>query len=152
LLGELNQRLYGRLDGGFTTCVTLRIDSNGRCAVASAGHPAPFLNRNEVEMEGSLPLGIVPTVEYPETDLDLREGDHIVLYTDGLLEARNAKGEIFSFERVKALFSTRPGAAAASGVAVQFGQEDDITVLTVTRLGAGVKPTTRLIAPEMANA
>jgi len=55
------------------------------------GHPAPFLNRNEVEMEGSLPLGIVPTVEYPETDLDLREGDHIVLYTDGLLEARNAK-------------------------------------------------------------
>ncbi|MGD0912514.1 MAG: SpoIIE family protein phosphatase [Terracidiphilus sp.] len=151
-LVELNQRLFGRLDGGFTTCVVLRIDSDGHCAVASAGHPAPFMNRNELEMEGTLPLGVLADVAYPETHLDLREGDHLVMYTDGLLEARNAKGEIFSFERVRALFSTRPGAAAASGVAMQFGQEDDITVVTVTRLGAGVKPTTRLIAPEMANA
>jgi hypothetical protein len=152
LLAELNQRLFGRLDGGFTTCVALRIDFDGHCAVASAGHPAPFLNRNELEMEGSLPLGIIPGVAYPETSFDMREGDHIAMYTDGLIEARNAKGEIFSFERLNALFSTRPGAAAASGVAVQFGQEDDITVLTVTRLAVGVKPTTRLIAPEMANA
>jgi hypothetical protein len=151
LLSELNHRLYGRLDGGFTTCLALRLDSNGHCAIASAGHPAPFLNRNELEMEGSLPLGMIPTVVYPEAKLNLREGDHIAMYTDGLLEARNAKGEIFSFERLNALFSTRPGAAAASGVAVQFGQEDDITVLTVTRLAVGVKPTTRLIAPEMAN-
>ncbi|MGP8253167.1 MAG: SpoIIE family protein phosphatase [Terracidiphilus sp.] len=152
LLAELNQRLCGRLDGGFTTCLALRIDTGGHCAVASAGHPAPFLNRNELELEGSLPLGVIPGMAYRETRLDLREGDHIAMYTDGLLEARNAKGEIFSFERVRALFSTRPGAAAASGVAVQFGQEDDITVLTVTRLAVGVKPTTRLIAPEMANA
>jgi hypothetical protein len=152
LLAELNQRLFGRLDGGFTTCVALRIDTDGRCVVASAGHPAPFLNRNELEIEGSLPLGVIPGVVYPETRLDLREGDHIVMYTDGLLEARNAKGELFSFERLNALFSTRPGAAAASGVAVQFGQDDDITVLTVTRLALGVKPTTRLVAPEMVNA
>jgi serine phosphatase RsbU (regulator of sigma subunit) len=151
LLGELNQRLYGRLDGGFTTCMALRIDSDGHCSVSSAGHPAPFLNRNVLEMEGSLPLGILSGVEYPETRLDLREGDHIAMYTDGLLEARNAKGELFSFERLNALFSTRPGAAAASGVAVQFGQDDDITVLTVTRLAVGVKPTTKLIAPEMDN-
>lgn len=152
LLGELNQRLFGRLDGGFTTCVALRIDTDGHCAIASAGHPAPFLNRNELEMEGSLPLGMLSGVVYQETRLDLREGDHIAMYTDGLLEARNAKGELFSFERVSALFSTRPGAAAASGVAVQFGQDDDITVVTVTRLAVGVKPTTRLVAPEMANA
>jgi hypothetical protein len=151
LLGELNQRLFGRLDGGFTTCVALRIDSDGHCAIASAGHPAPFLNRNELEMEGSLPLGVIPGVAYSEKRMGLREGDHIAMYTDGLLEARNAKGELFSFERLNALFSTRPGAAAASGVAVQFGQDDDITVLTVTRLAVGVKPTTRLIAPEMVN-
>ncbi len=152
LLGELNQRLFGRLDGGFTTCIALRIDTDGHCAIASAGHPAPFLNRNELEMEGSLPLGLIPGVVYAETRLDLREGDHIAMYTDGLLEARNAKGELFSFERVSALFSTRPGAAAASGVAVQFGQDDDITVLTVTRLAVGVKPSTRLVAPEMVTA
>jgi hypothetical protein len=152
LLAELNQRLFGRLDGGFATSLVLRLDSDGHCLVASAGHPSPFLNRNELEMQGSLPLGLVSDVEYPDTDLYLREGDHIAMYTDGLLEARNAKGEMFSFDRLNALFSTRPGAAAASGVAVQFGQEDDITVLTVTRLAVGVKPTTRLIAPEMANA
>jgi serine phosphatase RsbU (regulator of sigma subunit) len=152
LLSELNQRLCGRLDGGFTTCLALRLDADGHCAVAVAGHPAPFLNRNALELEGTIPLGIVSGATYRETDLYLREGDHIAMYTDGLLEARNARGELFSFDRLNALFSTRPGAAAASGVAVQFGQDDDITVLTVTRLAVGEAPTTRLVAPEMANA
>jgi serine phosphatase RsbU (regulator of sigma subunit) len=152
LLAELNQRLHGRLDGGFTTCLALRLDRDGHCSIATAGHPSPFLNRNELELDGTLPLGLVFNTNYSDIHIDLREGDHIAMYTDGLLEARNAKGEIFSFERLKALFSTRPPAAAASGVAVQFGQNDDITVLTVTRLAVGVAPTTRLIAPEMASA
>jgi|HubBroStandDraft_1064217.scaffolds.fasta_scaffold35956_3 hypothetical protein len=152
LLAELNQRLCGRMDGGFTTCLALRLDADGHCVVAGAGHPSPFLNRNTLELEGTIPLGIVAGVSYRETDLYLREGDHIAMFTDGLLEARNAKGELFSFDRLNALFSTRPGAAAASGVAVQFGQDDDITVLTVTRLAVGVAPTTRLVAPELANA
>lgn len=61
--------------------------------------------------------------------------DRCVLYTDGLLEARAPSGEIFSFERLHALYSAQPDAEQASRTAVAFGQEDDITVLTLTREG-----------------
>ncbi len=152
LLAELNQRLYGRLQGGFTTCLALRLDPDGRCVLASAGHPAPFLNQREIPLPGALPLGVVPGLLYTEREIDIREGDHFALYTDGLLEARSASGEIFSFERLHALFAKRPGAAEASEAAVQFGQEDDITVLTLTRLSSGQRSTTELTVPMLTRA
>ncbi|MGH9599929.1 MAG: PP2C family protein-serine/threonine phosphatase, partial [Terracidiphilus sp.] len=152
LLAELNQRLYGRLQGGFTTCLALRLGPDGHCTVASAGHPAPFLNRREIDLPGALPLGIVSGARYEEASFDLREGDHFALYTDGLLEARSSTGEIFSFERLDALFANRPSAAEASEAAVSFGQEDDITVLTLTRLATGEQSTTKLTAPALAPA
>ena len=134
LLAQLNQRLCGRLQGGFATCVVMRLDPAGHCILASAGHPAPFLNDGEVDLPGSLPLGIDPTAVYSEATVELSSGDHFTLYTDGLLEARNAGGELYSFDRLKALFATRPNASQASDAAVNFGQDDDITVLTLTRL------------------
>jgi serine phosphatase RsbU (regulator of sigma subunit) len=68
-------------------------------------------------------------------------------YTDGLLEARNSEGELYGFERLHSLFAARPSAQQATEAAIQFGQEDDITVLTLTRLAAGVESTTSLTAP-----
>lgn len=152
VLAELNSRLCGRLQGGFATCLVLRLDPDGHCAVASAGHPAPLVNKREIALPGSLPLGVVPGETYQESALVLREGDHLALYTDGLLEARNAKGEIFSFERLDALFSTFPSADQASDAAVNFGQDDDITVLTLTRLAMGEKSMTQLTAPALTQA
>jgi serine phosphatase RsbU (regulator of sigma subunit) len=147
MLAELNTRLCGRMQGGFTTCLAMMLARDGRCLLASAGHPAPFLNERELSLPGALPLGILPGAVYQESAIKLAEGDHFALYTDGLLEARNASGEIFSFERLDALFSTRPAAAEATDAAVRFGQEDDITVLTLTRLASGVQSTTQLSIP-----
>jgi serine phosphatase RsbU (regulator of sigma subunit) len=152
MLAELNQRLCGRLQGGFTTCLIVLLSRDGRCVMASAGHPAPFLNERELHLPGALPLGIVLGATYPETTVQLREGDHFALYTDGLLEARKEDGEIFSFERLDALFATRPGAAEATEAAVRFGQQDDITVLTLTRLASGQQSTTELTLPIFATA
>jgi serine phosphatase RsbU (regulator of sigma subunit) len=152
VLAELNQRLFGRLQGGFATCLALRVSADGSCVMASAGHPAPFLNKQEVKLPGALPLGIMPEASYEEMTIALREGDHFALYTDGLLEARSANGEIFSFERLDALFATHPDAAKASATAVDFGQDDDITVLTLTRLGSGQQSTSKLSAPHLAQA
>ena len=135
ILAGLSRRLHGRLQGGFTTCLALRLDPGGRCTIASAGHPAPFLNDKEIEMDGALPLGIDPDFKYEEKQIQIVPGDRCALYTDGLLEARSPDGEIFSFERLQELFATAPDAAKASEAAVNFGQEDDITVLTLTRTG-----------------
>ena len=150
LLAELNQRLWGRMQDGFTTCLAMILGPDGRCVVASAGHPAPFLNDHELDLPGALPLGLTADARYAELSFDLREGDHFSLYTDGLLEARSATGELFSFARVDALFATRPDAARASEAAVDFGQDDDITVLTLTRLATGERPTTLLSSPAFA--
>lgn len=133
ILAGLSRRLHGRLQGGFTTCLALRLDPGGMCTIASAGHPAPFLNDKEIEMAGALPLGIDPEMKYEEMQLHFRAGDRCALYTDGLLEARAPSGEIFSFERLQELFASSADAARASETAVNFGQEDDITVLTLTR-------------------
>ena len=134
ILAGLSRRLHGRLQGGFSTCVILRLDPHGVCTLASAGHPAPYLNDKEIELPGALPLGIDPTTAYEETIVHFSPGDRCALYTDGLLEARAPNGEIFSFERLQTLFASSPDAAQASEAAVAFGQDDDITVVTLTRL------------------
>ncbi|HEY2861933.1 MAG TPA: SpoIIE family protein phosphatase, partial [Terracidiphilus sp.] len=99
ILAGLSRRLYGRLQDGFTTCLALRLDADGKCTISSAGHPPPYINDTEADLPGALPLGIDPSTVYDETTLLIRPGDRCALYTDGLLEARSASGEIFSFER-----------------------------------------------------
>ena len=133
LLSALNQRLISRLQGGFATCVILLLHQDGKCVIASAGHPAPFLNDSDLSLQGAFPLGLFPDVEFEETTVQLRLGDRCTLYTDGLLEARKADGELYGFDRLLALLSTRPNAAQAVDAAVEFGQDDDITVVTLTR-------------------
>jgi hypothetical protein len=147
ILAGIGRRLYGRLQDGFTTCVVLRLDPDGRCTAAAAGHLPPFLNDQEVDLPGTLPLGVAPSVSYEERTIALVQGDRLALYTDGLLEARNQTGELYGFERLKALFATAPTAAEATDAAVAFGQDDDITVLTLTRLATGEESTAKFTAP-----
>jgi phosphoserine phosphatase RsbU/P len=149
VLSILNRRLHGRLKDGFVTCLALRLDAEGDCVLANAGHPAPFRNNEELSMPGALPLGLDLGTEYEEVQLRLAVGDRLTLYTDGLLEARNPEGEIFSFDRLRALIATQPDAKQATDAAVAFGQDDDITVITLTRLAPGVESTTSLLAPEL---
>jgi serine phosphatase RsbU (regulator of sigma subunit) len=133
ILTGLNRRLSGRLQGGFATAIALRLDRDGSCTLACAGHPAPFVNDQEMTFPGALPLGLTPTAVFEETKLKLSERDQLALYTDGLLEARSQSGELYSFARLKTLFATNPTAEQAAQAAVNFGQDDDITVLTLTR-------------------
>jgi hypothetical protein len=152
LLEALNRRLHGRLHGGFATCLALRLDPDGVCTLSSAGHPAPFLNDREIALPGALPLGVIAAASYKESAIDLNPGDHLVLYTDGLLEARSATGELYGFDRLRTLFATQPDAARATEAAVAFGQDDDITVLTLIRLGVGEASSARFTAPVFESA
>jgi hypothetical protein len=134
LLARLNRQLHGHLQGGFATCIAVRLDAGGVCTVSSAGHPGPFLNGREVELPGALPVGLSADSVYQEMHIGLETATHLALYTDGLLEARSPSGELYGFSRMAALFSGNPTAAQATEAAVQFGQQDDITVVTLTRL------------------
>jgi hypothetical protein len=149
LLTQLNRRLFGRLQGGFATCLILLLRPDSTCMVASAGHPAPYLNKYEIEIPGALPLGISQNTAYAERAVTTRPGDHLALYTDGLLEARNRTGELYGFERLDYLFSTPTNAATATEAAVNFGQDDDITVLTLTRLTAGEESLAIHLTPSL---
>ena len=147
VLAGLNRRLHGRLQGGFATALCLLLCSDGHCTLAAAGHPAAFIDDRELASPGALPLGLDLACTYEETSFCLSVGDHLALYTDGLLEACSPTGEIYGFDRLKALFAKRPSAREAMEAAVKFGQDDDITVLTLTRLAVDEELTALSLTP-----
>jgi len=138
VLAGLNRRLNGRLGGGFATCLVALLQPDGRCVIANAGHLPPFLNAHQVDLTGALPLGLNPNERYENQEVVLAPGDRLTLYTEGLLEARDSKGELFGFERLAELVGNTAAAEDAVAAGAQFGQEDDITVLTVTLVPCGV--------------
>jgi hypothetical protein len=130
ILALLNDRLQGR---GLVTCLALRIEQDGKATLANAGHLAPYLNGKEFDMEGALPLGAIAGVEYPATHFKLSEGDSLMLMSDGIVEAQNAEGKLFGFERIGQMLKDKVSALGVADAAQSFGQEDDITVLTLLR-------------------
>jgi serine phosphatase RsbU (regulator of sigma subunit) len=128
ILTAMNQRMLGR-GSGFTTCLALRLDPDGTLTAANAGHLSPYANGKEIEIDNGLPLGITAAAAYSNTTRHLESGTTLTLLTDGVVEAQNAKGELFGFERAAAI-SSKPAQAVAEA-AQAFGQEDDITVLSL---------------------
>jgi serine phosphatase RsbU (regulator of sigma subunit) len=135
LLAGLNRRLHGRLQTGFATCIAVRLSPSGQCLIANAGHLSPFLNGQEFPLPPALPLGLTEEATCETIALQLDPGDRLTLYTDGLPEARTATGELYGFDRLRDLMATTPNAQQAIEAAISFGQEDDVTVLTLTREG-----------------
>jgi hypothetical protein len=140
ILGGLNRRLCGRMQDGFATCVVLRLEPNGDATIANAGHLAPFRDGEELPLGGSLPLGLAADTTYEELAFRLLEGETLTLYTDGIVEARNAGGELYGFERMQQLANQRQSAEQIVEAACAFGQEDDITVLSIRRLATAEEP------------
>ena len=68
--------------------------------------------------------------------LRLQENETLTFYTDGIVEARNGQGELFGFDRVREMSRAGSSAVQVAEEASAFGQDDDITVLTLTRLAA----------------
>jgi uncharacterized membrane protein len=130
ILESLNRVLVGA--ESFTTCQAAWFGNNGELVLANAGHLPPYLNSQEVGVAPGLPLGVLPETCYEELRLYLHPGDRILLFSDGVVEARKATGELFGFDRVHNLSSQT--AFYLAEAAREFGQEDDITVLTVRRL------------------
>ncbi len=133
VLAHLNRVLHGQIKG-FVTCSAALITADGAMTLANAGHLAPYCNGEEVSVNSGLPLGIVAEGDYSETSYQLAPGDRLTFVSDGVVEATNDKRELFGFERTQQI-SSQPAQTIAAA-AKQFGQEDDISVLSVIRTAA----------------
>lgn len=136
VLAALNRGLAGNLGGGFVTCCAAHIAADGRMIIANAGHIPPWRNGQELECGNNLPLGIAAHIDYSEHPIQLAPGDSLTFLSDGVVEAGSGTGELFGFDRTRQISTQSAEQIAAAARA--WGQEDDITVLTLAFTGAEV--------------
>jgi sigma-B regulation protein RsbU (phosphoserine phosphatase) len=111
LLRHANRQLCGKPLGGFVTAF-LGIYEPGKrhLTYANAGHPPPLLRRSSdgsirtLDEVGSYPLGIDDSENFEEATVQLEPGDTVLLYTDGITEARDKNGEQFDPRRLISVF------------------------------------------------
>jgi anti-sigma regulatory factor (Ser/Thr protein kinase) len=130
----------------FITCLYAVLDpATGHVRYANAGHDTPYVHTErgveELRARG-MPLGLMPDMEYEEKQADLGPGDHVVFYSDGLVEAHNARREMFGFPHLKELVNGHPGGDEVIGYLLSqldsftgagWEQEDDVTLVTLKR-------------------
>jgi serine phosphatase RsbU (regulator of sigma subunit)/ketosteroid isomerase-like protein len=147
VLTRVNQTLMARIPQNmFVTCFYAILDPQ-KCTLsyANAGHNLPYLyhggNAQELRARG-MPLGLMAGMGYEEKETTLQSGDGAVLYSDGLVEAHDSKGEMFGFPRLRALVAEHAEERSLgeylleelySFVGEGWEQEDDITLLTLRR-------------------
>ena len=115
VLAGINQVLCGKLESDFVTAGYLFMDTERQSATyAGAGHPPLFLWRGseqkvyEYRQKGVI-LGQFEDARYQSIDLELKSGDRFLLYTDGIIEATNASGEIFGWDHFKKFIISHAG-------------------------------------------
>ena len=138
ILELLNGQLCER-EGASATCLILRFSPNGAVEMANAGQLPPYLNGVEMQIEGSLPLGMLPGMDFSVSSFRLEPGDSLLFMSDGVAEAQNAEGELFGFERVAEMLRNSTSTAEVATAAQRFGQTDDILVLRVERQAAATR-------------
>jgi sigma-B regulation protein RsbU (phosphoserine phosphatase) len=137
----------------FVTAVIGCLDlSNGRLTYGNAGHPPPFrasaADRTVTTLEAppGIAFGVLPDATYGEAALHLTPQDLVVVYTDGITEAIDARGRLFSEARLREVLVSKAGEAAhialdgvleaVDGFVGGTAQEDDITALAIRYRGS----------------
>lgn len=138
-----------RPDGRFVTAVVAEVQSHDGeldLLFANAGHPPPIVLRDDGTAEvfdhphGAL-IGVMPHVRAADVPVQLDPGDALVLYTDGVVEARDATGELYGTDRLAEIVSSCAGRSAA-GIARRIELDvlshaavtnDDVAILVLRR-------------------
>ena len=113
VLAHLNER-FQNSGGRFFTMVYGVLDTaTRRVGLSQAGHPSPIhltVRGEAVPVgEGGFPVGIFAGMDYDSVDLDLAVGERLVLYSDGITECADAKGERYGEARLQALLEASAG-------------------------------------------
>jgi serine phosphatase RsbU (regulator of sigma subunit) len=98
----------------------------------------PYINGHPLPIDGSLPLGMASGIDFSSMEFRLAENDRLVLISDGIVEATDPNHQLLGFERTEQLLNSASSAADIASAAQSFGQEDDISVISVTRVAVPV--------------
>jgi sigma-B regulation protein RsbU (phosphoserine phosphatase) len=147
VLTNMNRTLCGRFAGAYVTACCVVIDGlSRRLYYSSAGHPAPLVRGNDgsvkaLEQRGLL-LAFDATAEYATAEAALVAGDRVVLFSDGLVEASNARDEFFGDARLQQLLAASSASTPEQFVDQIIGElrswvgrdarlQDDVTIVVV---------------------
>ena len=133
----------------FVTCLYGVLQpATGRFRYANAGHNLPYVRTAEGTTElraTGMPLGLMPGIHYEEKEAVLEPGQVMLLHSDGVAEAHSATAEMFGFPRLlEVVGSQQERGEVIDRVLTELDrftppgweQEDDITLVSLTRLGS----------------
>jgi serine phosphatase RsbU (regulator of sigma subunit) len=111
---RVNRFLNDRTGGEqYATVFYCTVEASGLMHWVNAGHPAPLLIRASGKIESisanGVPVGMLEDSVYPVEECRLEAGDKIVVYSDGLMEARDGAGEFFGLERMRSVVRAGAG-------------------------------------------
>jgi phosphoserine phosphatase RsbU/P len=150
LFSSVNKYLCERSgDDRYATVFYGVLDEAGHLEYVNAGHVPPLLLRRSGAVEGlasgNLPVGMFDEAAYTSASVDLKDGDILVIYTDGVSEAANVHSELFEESRLREVLEHFKGQnveeiteAIREGVrrfTAGAPQSDDITILAIQYKG-----------------
>jgi phosphoserine phosphatase RsbU/P len=156
VLSEIHQIFHGKLRNQFITALYVDLEpAAGRLTWASAGHPPPLLWRrgdarvDELAHNGAI-IGRFRRTTYTEASMAIGPGDRLLLFTDGIPEARSPAGEPFGDDRLRSFLTdhaSRPAERIAEALIARIaewtgrsaGFEDDLTLVVVGIEGKGLR-------------
>ncbi len=146
MLGKMNEVLQPDMPMGmFVTCLFAILESETGCMhYSTAGHPPPYHITEEkvVELPGrGTPLGLLPDRTYADYELYIQPSDRLLFFSDGLIEAHNPTGEMFSETRLNPEMLQLPGSEIIPRLMQELAHftgarsepEDDVTLVTLER-------------------
>lgn len=165
VLARVNELLYTDTPARmFVTCFYAILDPrSGNLWYANAGHDLPYQRADgkvEELLATGMPLGLLPGMQYEEREMSITQGECLLFYSDGLVEAHNGQQEMFGFPRLKLLLTRQNDQDTLipflldelkNFTGSDWEQEDDITLITVQRMPAtDMKKPSKQYRPEEA--
>lgn len=147
---KINDHMCANMvEGRFVTYLLIVLDvKNHKMRMVNAGHMSPFIRKPDGTVEEfdeeltGLPVGVMEGYPYDVTERDINPGEMFVLFTDGVDEAMNPEGELYTLERMRDFVLNGPDNAEDMGKALLADvrrhangrpQNDDITIMTFSR-------------------
>jgi serine phosphatase RsbU (regulator of sigma subunit) len=155
MISNINQNLSRRGTGNrFVTFFFGILDPEGNCSYVNAGHNPPYLLRRDGSLDelaaGGMVLGLFPSAPYETDTIKMQPSDHLVLFTDGVVEALNSAGEEFGKERLEGFLKANARAGAGEilvrlrqtvlAFSANTPQHDDITMMVLGYQESGKPP------------